>query len=46
MTKVNPKQWNRNKIRHFSVGHIQILLKYFDDFYSWTFHPHCKSEHN
>ena len=44
MTRV--KQWKWNKIRHFSIGHIQIwhhiflyqkLLKYFNDFQNQNF---------
>ena len=35
--KSEPKQWNLNKIRHLSVGHIQIILNYFNDFYNWNF---------
>ena len=34
---LEPKQWNKNKIRHFFVEHIQIILKYFNDFYNWNF---------
>ena len=37
MTKVNPNNRTETKSDIFSVGHIQIILKYFNDFYNWNF---------
>ena len=37
MTKVNPNNGNETKSDIFSVGHNQIILKYFNNFYSCNF---------
>ena len=26
------------------MEHIQIVLKYFNDYHKWNFQSHCKSE--